>query len=156
MTRALQGDEIVDYRNGDDALVQGIRSALNGRALQYAFDAVSANNSWINVGKVLDPRGKATFVLPNKDNYPGLPESIERSFTSVGDVHGNAKDFGFLYFRLMGRALAEGWFRAHPYEVRGGLEGVEGALKDLKAGKASAVKYVFRVGETQGAGQDKV
>jgi hypothetical protein len=42
--------------------------------------------------------------------------------------------------------LADGWFKGHPFEIRkGGLGGVEGALADLKAGKASAVKYVFRV-----------
>jgi len=47
--------------------------------------------------------------------------------------------------------LQEGWFKGHPYEVvPGGLGGVEGALKNLKEGKASAVKYVFRIMETEG------
>jgi hypothetical protein len=30
------------------------------------------------------------------------------------------------------------------------LEGVEEALKDLKAGKASAIKYIFRIADTPG------
>jgi hypothetical protein len=45
--------------------------------------------------------------------------------------------------------LTEGWFSAHPYQIReGGLDGFEGALRDLKEGKASAVKYVFRIEDT--------
>jgi NADPH2:quinone reductase len=31
--------------------------------------------------------------------------------------------------------------------VEGGLEGVEEGLRNLKEGKASAVKYVFKIGE---------
>ena len=49
------------------------------------------------------------------------------------------------------RGLATGEFKGHPYKVvPGGLGAVPGILEDLKAGKASAVKYVFRIGETEG------
>eukprot|EP00136_Aspergillus_niger_P001987 XP_001391173.2 hypothetical protein ANI_1_1438064 [Aspergillus niger CBS 513.88] len=49
------------------------------------------------------------------------------------------------------RALKDGRFKGHPFEVReNGLEGVKGAMKDLMDGKASAVKYVFRIAETPG------
>ena len=50
-----KGDVVVDYRKGDDAVVQGIRSALKGEKLEYAFDAVSAHGSWINIAQVLGP-----------------------------------------------------------------------------------------------------
>jgi len=51
--------------------------------------------------------------------------------------------------------LQEGWFTGHPFEVvPGGLGGVEQALRNLKEGKASAVKYVFRIGETAGIGKN--
>jgi hypothetical protein len=33
------------------------------------------------------------------------------------------------------------------------LNGLEGALRDLEAGKASAVKYVVRIAETDGVQQ---
>ena len=43
----------------------------------------------------------------------------------------------------------KGWFKGHPFEVvAGGLGGVQAGLQDLKAGKASAFKYVFRIDET--------
>jgi NADPH2:quinone reductase len=42
-------------------------------------------------------------------------------------------------------------FKGHPFKVVPGvLGGVETGLKDLKAGKASAIKYVFRIEETEG------
>lgn len=75
----------------------------------------------------------------------------------VGAVHGMmvadeaddraSRDFGYVYFKLFARGLREGWFKPHPYEVvPGGLSGVETGLTNLKAGKASAVKYIFEIG----------
>lgn len=152
-----KGDTIVDYRNGDEAVVQGLKDALKGQKLEYAYDAVSEKGSYQNIGKVLDPNtGKITFVLPNK-KYDGLPEGVEKTITRVGDVHGNPddlKEFGYVYFRYISKGLAEGWFKAQPQEVvEGGLEGVEKALTNLKEGKASAVKYIFKIADTPGAGE---
>ena len=49
----------------------------------------------------------------------------------------------FGWSRLFGRGLQEGWISGHPYEVvPGGLEGVQTALENLKAGKASTAKYI--------------
>lgn len=145
------GDTIVDYRDGDDAVVSGIRAALPaGAELRYAFDAVSERGSYVNLGKVLAPGGRIALVLPGKE-YEGLPAYVEQSTTNVGSVHNADKEFGFVWYRLFGRGLGEGWLRAHPHEVvAGGLGGVEKALGDLRAGKASAVKYVFRIADTEG------
>lgn len=145
-----KGDAVVDYRNGDDAVVSGIRSALNGKKLAHAFDAVSENGSYTNIVKVLESDGQLTLVLPGKE-YEGVPETVQRTTTMVGEAHGKDKDFAFVFFRYMARGLAEGWFKPHPVEVvGGGLEGVEEGLRNLKEGKASATKYVFRIGETPG------
>lgn len=145
-----KGDAVVDYRNGDDAVVSGIRSALNGKKLAHAFDAVSENGSYTNIVKVLESDGQLTLVLPGKE-YEGVPETVQKTTTMVGEAHGKDKDFAFVFFRYMARGLAEGWFKPHPVEVvGGGLEGVEEGLRNLKEGKASATKYVFRIGETPG------
>jgi NADPH:quinone reductase len=54
-------------------------------------------------------------------------------------------------YKFFERGLIKGWLRRHPFEfVPGGLGGIEGALRDLKTGKGSAVKYVFKIDETQG------
>ncbi|KAK5731709.1 hypothetical protein LTR17_011180 [Elasticomyces elasticus] len=154
-----KGDTIVDYRKGDDAVVQGIKDALKGEKLQYAYDAVSEKNSPENIAKVLDPAsGKATFVLPPKGNWAGkhdcYEESVHQSTTMVGSVHSKNpadRDLGYVYFRYLTRGLEEGWFRGQPQEVvPGGLGGVQSALERLKDGTVSAVKYVFKISDTEG------
>ncbi|KAJ4364089.1 hypothetical protein N0V83_009544 [Neocucurbitaria cava] len=144
-----KGDTIVDYRKGDEAVVQGIKDALKGAKLQYAYDAVSEHNSYTNIVKVLEPNGHLTLVLPGK-KYEGVPESVNMTITMVGTAHKEDKDFAYVYFRYIARGMAEGWFKAHPFEVvPGGLEGVQRGLQNLKDGKASGVKYVFRIGEVK-------
>jgi NADPH2:quinone reductase len=97
--------------------------------------------------QVLQPAGHLTLVLPGK-KYEGIPDSVQQTITSVGEAHKGDKEFAYVYFRYFAKGLAEGWFKAHPWEVvEGGLDGVEEGLRRLKAGEASAVKYVFKIGE---------
>ncbi|KAI1749641.1 GroES-like protein [Xylaria castorea] len=148
-----KGDVILDYREGDDALVESLRKAAGGKPLLYAFDAVAEKekSSYANLGKVLAKGAKMTLVLPTPDFYTFVPDYVENSFTSVGSVHNDAKDFGYVYFRYLARGLHEGWFKAQPQEVvPGGLGGVQQALENLRDGKANAVKYVFRIADTEG------
>jgi NADPH2:quinone reductase len=152
-----KGDTIVDYRKGDEAVVKGIKDALKGEKLQYAYDATSEHNSYTNIVQVLEPEGHLTLILPGK-KYEGIPESVKKTITTVGDTHKADRDFAYVYFRYIARGLAEGWFKPHPHEVvEGGLGGVEEGLRRLKAGEASAVKYVFKIGEgKEGKGGEKL
>ncbi|KXL45833.1 MAG: hypothetical protein FE78DRAFT_90110 [Acidomyces sp. 'richmondensis'] len=156
-----KGDTIIDYRKGDQAVVQGIRDALKGSPLHYAYDAVSENNSYVNIAQVLDKTlGKVTLVLPPPGGWGGkfseFAETVKQSTTNVGSVHGPLKTFGYIYFRYFTRGLEEGWFKPQPQEVvPGGLEGIQSALERLKNGTASAVKYVFRISDTPGAGRSE-
>ena len=166
-----KGDTIIDYRDGDDKVVEAFKSAAkdNGGKIEYAFDAVSEKNSYKNICKVLDSKsGAIALVLPGKE-YSAIPPTIRKAQTAVGTVHKamdtdpfqnrggtevGTPDFGFVMYRLIARGLNEGWFKGHPFEVvPGGLGGIEGALKNLKDGKASAVKYVFRIADTDGVGK---
>ncbi|KAL3472711.1 GroES-like protein [Aspergillus californicus] len=150
-----KGDAVVDYRDGVESTVKGIRSSLEGAgyfAVHHALDAVIMPESAEVLKQSVTPGGQIDFILPNDlDVSPAV-----KSVTSVGSVH-NQPEFedneqlGFIFSRYFTRALQDGSFSGHPFEVRaGGLEGVEEALKDLKAGKASAVKYIFRIADTPG------
>ncbi|KAI0023899.1 GroES-like protein [Xylariomycetidae sp. FL0641] len=145
-----RGDAVVDYRAGDEAVVSGIRAAAQGQKLLYAYDAVSEKGSYQNLCRVLAEGARITLVLPWKD-YSEIPAHITPSVTMVGCVHDADKDFGFVYFRYMARGLLEGWFKPQPQEViPGGLGGIQTAMQNLRDGKANAVKYVFRIAETEG------
>ena len=161
LLEASKGDVVIDYRKGDEAIVQGIKAALKGQKLEYAFDATAEHNSWVNICRVLDHEtGKITLVLPPMDDMAGkhkdIPESIDQSMTVVGDVHGPQSDVGYLFSRYFTKGLEEGWFRGQKQEeCPGGLEGIEGALKRLKDGSASATKFVFKIADTPGAGSGR-
>ncbi|KAF3771403.1 GroES-like protein [Cryphonectria parasitica EP155] len=143
-----KGDVVIDYREGDDAVVEGIKKAAQGQKLLHAYDAVSENGSHINLGKALSPGATITTVLPTKDD--DVSSNVRISRTSVGSVHQDDKDLGYVYMRFFAKGLQDGWFKAQPQEiVPGGLEGVQKALENLKAGKANAVKYVFRIADTK-------
>ena len=163
-----KGDVVLDYREGDGKLVKELRTAVQnaGGKVEYALDAVSANGSYVNICEVLDHQtGKITLVLLGKE-YKEIPSTIEKSLTTVTSAHIGAdldpwqkktgamtgnEEFAMAFFRYFGRGLQKGFFKGHPYEVvPGGLGGVQGALQNLKDGKASAVKYVFRLEDTEG------
>lgn len=149
------GDVIVDYRQDEAKVVKDISEAIpRGSQLKYCFDAVSEKNSYQNACEVLKhtPGSKITLVLPGRE-YKEIPPEVEKSTTTVGDVHTNQIDFATAWFALFGRALKDGWLQPHPHTViAGGLDGVQEGLKNLKDGKSSATKYVYRIAETKGAG----
>jgi NADPH2:quinone reductase len=159
---ASKGDVVLDYRAGDDAVVQGIKSSLKGQKLEYAYDATAEHNSWANICQVLDREtGKITLVLPPTTDiatgkHEGIPAGVRQSMTNVAEVQGAQADIGYLFSRYFTKGLEEGWFRGQPQEeCPGGLEGIEGALKRLKDGSASATKFVFKIADTPGAGSGK-
>ena len=168
-----KGDVIIDYRIGDSSVVDGMRKVLSDNDLIYAFDAVSDKGSYQNIMQVMDQtHGKIAFVLPRK-KYEGVPDTVQKSFVQVGKVHSpdypgipgerfpsgplDDRDFGSTMYSFIARGLKKCWFRGHPFEVvPGGLNGIETALKNLKAGKASAVKYVFKIADTDILGKNRL
>jgi threonine dehydrogenase-like Zn-dependent dehydrogenase len=169
-----KGDTIIDYRQGSDGVVKDLQKALGkGEKLHYAFDAVSDKGSFQNLMKVFDlEKGKIALVLARK-KYDGIPDSFNKFFTQVGKVHADHYPgikgekklqgllgdtvFGPIMYKFFEQGLKDGWFKGHPYKViPGGLGGLQTGLSNLKAGKASAVKYVFRIAETEGLSASKL
>ena len=74
------------------------------------------------------------------------PPPEENPMASLSEW-GTKLHFGYVMTKSIGKLLAEGRFNAHPQRVLEGLESVERALKELKEGKASAVKYVIKIGQ---------
>lgn len=164
LTRS-KGDAIVDYRNGDAAVVSGIKDALEKAGatdVKYAYDAVSEKHSYQNICEVLGKDGKIILVLPGRP-YKEIPEHIEKYIMDFGEVYkaidpespeGQAgiatgtKELSYVFFRLFSRGLEAGWLKPHPTQViPGGLGGIEEGLNLLKDGKVSARKLVFCIDE---------
>jgi hypothetical protein len=78
-------------------------------------------------------------------------DGVEAGYSDVFLVFAENADSAYVMWRYMAEGLHEGWFSGHPYEVvAAGLEGVEIALKNLKAGRVSAVKKIVCIEETPG------
>jgi NADPH2:quinone reductase len=151
-----EGDVVIDYRNGPDETIKQIRSHLkNGDygQVRHGLDPGIGEPSQKVLTEIVTPDGEINLVLPS-DWDAG---SATKTSTSVGIVHNqdngaygaDGTDLGLVTCRWISRAWQAGTFKGHPFEVRpGGLEGVGQALQDLKDGKQSAVKYVFRIADT--------
>jgi NADPH:quinone reductase-like Zn-dependent oxidoreductase len=156
-----KGDIIIDYRQGANHVNGQLQRAAKLHVISYAYDTVSDKASLEMLCKVVSPKaGKIMSILPKEDE---VIEEITVLGSNVGTIHAPAKvgaevgdaEFGATLYNLISLGLADGWFSGHPYEVaKGGLAGLEGALKDLEAGKVSAKKYVLRLAETPGASKE--
>ncbi|KAF5563221.1 fusarubin cluster-oxidoreductase [Fusarium phyllophilum] len=151
MIDGSKGDTVIDYRKGREAVAQKIKAILRGQRLEYAFDAVSEMGSYQTICDVLDQEtGKITLIIPAQ-SYSDIPKTIEKSVTTVASVHEDLKEFARGFSTYFSRGLEDGWLKAHPQEVvPWGLEGIGKGLVDLKKGKASAVKYVYKIADTPG------
>ncbi|UPK93294.1 hypothetical protein LCI18_004229 [Fusarium solani-melongenae] len=146
-----KGDTIVDYRGDNDAVVEGIKAALGSSTLLHAFDAVAEAPSYVNLARVLATGDGRITLVQDIEDLGDLVDRFKTSQTKVASVHQDAKDMALVYTRYFSRGLQEGWFRSHPHQVvPGGLGGLQKALENLKAGRASATKFVVRIAETQG------
>jgi NADPH2:quinone reductase len=158
MIDRTKGDTVLDYRSGSDEVVRQIREHLQAGGygeVRHGLDPGIGEPSQKVLTEIVASDGAINLVLPSDFDVG----TVEKTSTSVGVVHNqengaygpDASDLGFVTCRWFTRALQAGKFEGHPFEVRpGGLEGVEQALKDLRDGKQSAVKYVFRIAETPG------
>ncbi|KAL1610589.1 hypothetical protein SLS60_002259 [Paraconiothyrium brasiliense] len=153
-----KGDAVFDYRNGADETISQVRAHLeagNYGEVRHGLDPGIGRPSQKVLTEIVTPDGAINLVLPSDVDVG----SATKTTTSVGTIHNQQygphdpdnHDLGFVTCRWFTKAWQAGTFEGHPFEVRhGGLEGVEQALKDLKDGKQSAVKYVFRIAETPG------
>lgn len=156
-----KGDIIIDYRHGAEHINEQLRKVAEKHVISYAYDTVSDEASLNMLYKVVSTEnGKIMSIVPKEDE---VNKGITVLGSNVGHIHESAKEgfkvgnaeFGATIYNLIGLGLADGWFSGHPHEVaKGGLAGLEGALKDLEAGKASAKKYVLRLAETPGASKE--
>lgn len=152
-----KGDIIIDYRQGTEYINEQLRKVAEKHVISYAYDTVSDEASLKILSKVVSTEnGKIMSVVPKEDE---VSQGITVLGSNVGHIHESAKEgfkvgnaeFGATIYNLISLGLADGWFSGHPYEVaKGGLAGLEGALKNLEAGKASAKKYVLLLAETPG------
>jgi len=163
--KSLGADAIVDYRS--ETVAEDIKKAAGGVKINYVFDAANSLASTKYLTSVLEKgTGRYTCTTPfGANKVTGSDGEMGRILEAAGiyyemiwcgDVHEAKKPGGKLFGAVMSRAiedaLAEGRLSGHPHQVvKGGLNGVLGALEELKGRsmkKSGNAKFVARIGET--------
>ncbi|KAE8855098.1 hypothetical protein PTNB29_09349 [Pyrenophora teres f. teres] len=151
LLRKLGADQVFNYNEAD--VGAKIREATKYK-LKLAFDCIAEGGSFdITAAAISSSGGHMSALLPVKD-YPrnNVKTKFTLAYTALGEKYDDKRDanqtdyeFGAKFWRQAEDLLNSGKIKTHPVEVRDGLAGVPQGLQDLKDGKVSGVKLVYRV-----------
>ena len=151
LLRKLGADQVFDY--SDPEVGAKIRNATSDK-LKLVFDCIAEGNSFaISAAAISSTGGHVSALLPVK-NFPrdDVKTKITLAYTAIGEKFNDQwpenqvdYEFGVKFWKLSGDLINSGKIKTHPAEVRNGLAGVPQGLQDLKDGKVSGVKIVYKV-----------
>lgn len=146
---ADRGDVCLDYQGGLENLPSAIRNALQGATVRHAIEAVGDPHSVDMLKSFVDNDGTISMALPSifpqgaNSNIKMLVMSSTLVHETWGPAPPGAKSFGFVVSQFFGYSLQDRSLAGHPVKTSSGLDNLQKALDDLKAGKASAAKFVI-------------
>ncbi|KAF2624513.1 zinc-binding oxidoreductase ToxD [Macroventuria anomochaeta] len=153
LVKKLGADHVFDYK--DPGCGEKIRKISNDK-LKLVFDCISEHGSEKICAAVIGSAGGYYSGLlpgPLKD-FPrqDVKHGWTFAYTALGEKFNDkvpAKpedyEFGVKFWKAAEELFNSGKIKAHPTLVRDGLEGVPQGLNDLKDGKVSGKKLVYRV-----------
>ncbi|TLD32444.1 putative zinc-binding oxidoreductase ToxD [Venturia nashicola] len=157
--KSLGADHVFDYSSPSCA--SDIRKASNSK-LYYAWDTISEEKTAKVCADALSnepPSGQTLrygAILNVKCPRDDVTSTFTLGYTSLGEgfekfgrkFEANPDDLAFSskFSALSQKLIEEKKIRAHRYEVReGGLDGILGGLDDMRNGKISGTKIVYRI-----------
>ncbi|OCL09875.1 oxidoreductase-like protein [Glonium stellatum] len=154
LLRKLGADQVFDYRSQD--VGSKIREATNNK-LALVFDCISEGLSPLICCEAIGSAGGKYSALLKVTELPrdDVSNALTVGYTAIGEdfVAGqytypaSKEDYEFAvkFWKVAEGLINEGKIKAHPVKVMGGLAGIPGGLQDLKDGKVSGEKLVYRV-----------
>jgi hypothetical protein len=134
---------------------------LTKDSLHLVFDTIATASSAAICAEAISSSPDGLYVsllpveLPRKDvrnvfflgyTMSGEPFEIEgQVWDAVPEDHQLGKDF----IAVAEKLLQEGNVRPHPADVRVGIEGILHGMQEIKDGKVSGVKLVYRIGTAE-------
>ena len=160
LCKSMGADAVFDYN--DPSAAEQIREFTDNK-LKYAFDTISVEQSAAICAAALSSTSGCAYSsllpvkLPRQDieSKYTLVYTIANEYFRIGqqgkEFPAKQQDFDFAkkFGGIAEKLLAEGKFKVHPPSVRqGGLKGVLEGLQELREGKVSGSKLVYRISET--------
>lgn len=152
--KTLGADEAFDYN--DPSCAEKIRLHTND-SLHFVLDCFGGQpGTTICAGAISSKGGQICSIVPGEE-YP-RKEDVRRDLLLAYKIIGQPWDFfgsfpatvedyefGRMWWGLASELLAEGKVKVHPPRVREGLEEVIGGLDEMRQGKVSATKLVYKI-----------
>jgi NADPH:quinone reductase-like Zn-dependent oxidoreductase len=158
--KGIGADAAFDYKSS--SVGEDIRK-YTGNRLYHAFDCISEGASPQICADALSTNSatnkpKYTTLLPVKNPRGDVELITTLAYTAVGedfhirgmDVKAKKDDLEFAtkFWQLSSKLLAEEKFRVHQIDLRsGGLDGILQGLDDLRYGRVSGRKLVYRLSD---------
>ncbi|KAG9187567.1 hypothetical protein G6011_05438 [Alternaria panax] len=151
LLRKLGADQVFNYKDAD--VGAQIRKATNDK-LKLVFDCIAEGKAFeITAAAISSSGGHMSALLPPND-YPrsDVKASFTLAYTALGEAFNETfganqehYEFGAKFWKQAEEWFSSGKIKAHPAEVRNGLANIPQGLQDLKDGKVSGVKLVYKV-----------
>jgi len=161
LCKDLGADAVFDYN--DPTCAEKIKDFTKGD-LHHAFDCISNDQTAAICAAALSTSSSSPKIysslmpikqLPREDvkNAHTLAYTALGEYTKIGpnELPASKEDYEFAtkFWALSEKLLGEGKVKVHPVDVRsGGLKGVLEGLDDMRHGKVSGKKLVYKVSET--------
>ncbi|KAI8999970.1 putative zinc-binding oxidoreductase ToxD [Gaertneriomyces semiglobifer] len=158
LVKSLGADAVFDYN--DSNATKDIKAYTND-SLTHVFDTISLDPTAKFCADCIGSKGGIYSSLLPISSFPraDVKNNSTLAYTASGegfnkfgqDFPPNKGDYDFAteFWELTGRLLKEGKVKVHPPKVgKDGLKGVLEGLNEMRQGKVSGVKLVYRVAET--------
>lgn len=133
---------------------------MTADGLTHVFDCISTEETARICAEAIGTKGGRYSSLLSVANFPrdDVENLFTLAYTAVGEMfHKYEKEFpakpddfrfAVKFWSLTEDLLKEGKLRVHPVSKRpGGLEGILDGLKELREGKVSGEKLVYRISD---------
>ncbi|KAI7325863.1 GroES-like protein [Hortaea werneckii] len=152
--KSLGASAAFDYKDPDCA--KKIREHTKDQ-LAHVFDCISEGESPKICSEAIGSQGgTVSYLLPAKHDRADVQNRHTLAYTMIGEGFKfgpmdfpdkpEDKEFGEKFWDISGKLITSKQISVHPPKVgKGGLEGVFDGLQQLREGKVSGVKLVYRV-----------
>ncbi|WWC90093.1 uncharacterized protein L201_005026 [Kwoniella dendrophila CBS 6074] len=165
-------DETLDYNDPEEEIVKKAKEITNGEGVALALDTISKPETWKLTVKLMSKKAKQLNVIlspPSKednDKYaPGITIKSTLMYTLFGKkfnfnprggsekpnyIPANLEDrkFGEKVFEKTPEFIEKYGIKPNPIQVRqGGLTDVDAGFKEMKEGKVSGKKLVYKIAQ---------
>ncbi|WVR04937.1 hypothetical protein IAU60_001949 [Kwoniella sp. DSM 27419] len=162
LVKSYGATEVIDYHDQDKAVSEALR--ITGGGAEYGLDTISEGDSFKVSVRALGDKGKQlNAILPPPEDAHKINPDLKIVSTLVYTILGHefnfsrksggapipysADDhaFGKKIYAATPELITKYGIKPNPTHIRGGLDDITAGFEDMKAGKVSGRKLVYKI-----------